>query len=125
MSPDPEGQASLMLCEGILHLLVEERVITKGRALEAINGVLELLRESEQIGQRRSTTCSAVSRLEAIARTFALRSHAPSPLKEQTKVSCEIRDLPKRVSDPYRKPTRNLHRRASEIQVDVSLDRLY
>ena len=53
MCPDPEGQASLMLCESILHLLVEERVITKGRALEAINGVLELLRESDEISQRR------------------------------------------------------------------------
>jgi hypothetical protein len=73
MFSDPEGQASLMLCESILHLLVEERVITKGRALEAINGVLELLQESEQIGQRRSTRCSAVQLIEAIARTFALK----------------------------------------------------
>jgi hypothetical protein len=70
---DPKSQASLMLCESILHLLVEERVITKGRALETINGVLELLQESEEIGQRRSTTCSAVPRLEAIARTFAFK----------------------------------------------------
>jgi hypothetical protein len=53
-------------------LLVEERVITKGRALEAINGVLELLQESEQIEQRRSTRCSTVQLLERIARTFAL-----------------------------------------------------
>ena len=84
MCPDPEGQASLMLCESILHLLVEERVITNGRALEAINGVLELLQESDEIGQRRSTRCSAVPLLEAIARTFAL--------KGADEGSCEIRD---------------------------------
>jgi hypothetical protein len=70
---DPKGQASLMLCESILHLLVEERVITKRRALEAINGVVELLQESDEIGQRRSTRCSAMPLLEAIARTFALK----------------------------------------------------
>ena len=73
MCPNPEGQTSLMLCESILHLLVEERVITKGRALEAINGVLELLQESDEIGQPRSDRCSAVPLLEAIARTFALK----------------------------------------------------
>jgi hypothetical protein len=72
MCPNPEGQASLMLCESILHLLVEERVITNERALEAINGVLELLQESEQIGQR-ARLGSAVPLLEAIARTFALK----------------------------------------------------
>jgi hypothetical protein len=49
-------------------LLVEERVITKGRALEAINGVLELQQESDEIGQRRSTRCSAVPLLAAVHR---------------------------------------------------------
>ena len=60
MSRDPDSQVSLMLCESILHLLVEERVITKERALEAINGIVELLQESDEIGQCRSTRCSAV-----------------------------------------------------------------
>jgi hypothetical protein len=81
MCPDPEGQASLMLCESILHLLVEERVITNERALEAINGVLELL-ESDAIGQRRSTSCSAVPLLEAIARTFALKGADEGSLRD-------------------------------------------
>ena len=71
-----------MLCESILHLLVEERVITKGRALEAIKGVLELLQESDEIGQRRSTKCSAVLLLEAIARTFALKGADEGHLRD-------------------------------------------
>ena len=29
--PDPDGQVSLMLCESILHILVEEGVISRGR----------------------------------------------------------------------------------------------
>jgi hypothetical protein len=82
MCPDPEGQASLMLCESILHLLVEERVITNERALEAINGVLELLQESDESGQRRSTRCSAVPLLEAIARTFALKGADEGSLRD-------------------------------------------
>ena len=82
MCPDPEGQASLMLCESILYLLVEERVITNERALEAINGVLELLKESDEIGQRRSNRCSAVPLLEAIARTFALKGADEGSLRD-------------------------------------------
>ena len=70
--PDPDGQVSLMLCESILHILVEEGVISNEKALEAIDGVVELGRENE-IGQRRSASRSAVQLIEAIARTFALK----------------------------------------------------
>jgi hypothetical protein len=73
MSSDPEGHVSLMLCESILHLLVEERVITKEMALEAINGIVELLQESDEISQCRSSRRSAVQHIEAIARSFALK----------------------------------------------------
>jgi hypothetical protein len=40
-----------MLCESILHILVEEGVISTERALDAINGVVELARENDGIGQ--------------------------------------------------------------------------
>ena len=65
-APDPDGQVSLMLCESILHVLLEEGVISKARVLDAINGVVELARESDEIGQRRSTSRSAVQLIEAI-----------------------------------------------------------
>ena len=70
---EPDGQVSLMFCESILHLLVEEGVISNDKALETIEGVLELARESDKIGQRRSTSYSAVQLIEAIAHTFALK----------------------------------------------------
>jgi len=35
-SPDSHGQAALMLCESLLHLLVEQNVITKEKAIEMI-----------------------------------------------------------------------------------------
>src|SRR5258708_3596833 len=71
-APEPDGEGSLMLCESILHLLVEEGVISKEKALDAIDGVVELARENE-ICQRRSTSRSAVQLIEMIAQTFALK----------------------------------------------------
>ena len=72
-APDPDGQVSLMLCESILHILVEEGVISNEKALDAINGVVELTRENDDIGQRRSASRSAAQLIEAIAQTFALK----------------------------------------------------
>lgn len=71
-APDADGQVALMLCESILHILVEEGVISSGKALEAIDSVVELARENEA-GQPRSATRSAVHLIEAIAQTFALK----------------------------------------------------
>src|SRR5258705_12703160 len=83
--PDPDGQVSLMLCESILHILVEEGVISNEKALEAIHGVIELARENE-IGQRPSASRSAVQLIEAIAQTFALKG-----LDEGTSFTAERR----------------------------------
>src|ERR1700732_2277896 len=72
-APDPDGQVSLMLCESILHILVEEGVISKEKALEAIDGLVELARENDEVGQRPPASHSAVQLIEAIAQTFALK----------------------------------------------------
>jgi hypothetical protein len=42
---DAHGQVALMLCEALLHVLVERGVITKSYAMEAIGTVEELVRE--------------------------------------------------------------------------------
>jgi hypothetical protein len=44
-SRDPQGRVALMLCESVLHVLVEEGVLTKAKAMEAIETVSELTRE--------------------------------------------------------------------------------
>jgi hypothetical protein len=72
-SPDPAGQVSLILCESILHLLVEEGVIPKAKALEAINGVVELVRKIDQTDKHPAANRSATSHIEAIAQSFALK----------------------------------------------------
>ena len=71
--PDPHGQVALMLCESLFHVLVEEGVISKETALNAINGVVELAREKDGIGEHRSTSHSGTQLIEAIAQTFALK----------------------------------------------------
>ena len=90
-APDPDGQVSLMLCESILHLLVEERVISKERALDAINGVVELAREKNGTGEHRSTSHSATQLIDAIAQTFALKGLdevTPAPAERGGRPGC-------------------------------------
>ena len=72
-APEPDGEVSLMLCESILHLLVEEGVISKEKALESIDAVAELVREREEAGKRPSASRSAVRLIEAIEQSFALK----------------------------------------------------
>ncbi len=66
-----------MLCESLLHVLVEERVIPKEKAIEAIEGVVELVRE---MGDEAETNRSRAARdraraaaaiVELIRETFA------------------------------------------------------
>ena len=74
MSPDyAHGQAALMLCESLLHLLVEEGVITKTKAIEAIDGVAELARESTKLDGRRAKLSHAMALVETIADSFAAK----------------------------------------------------
>lgn len=69
---DPQGRVALMLCETMLHVLVEEGVITKGKALEAINTVAELTREMAD-GNPTSAPGIAADLVRSIAESFALK----------------------------------------------------
>jgi hypothetical protein len=74
MSPvDPLGRVALMLCESVLHVLVEEGVLTKAKAIEAIETVVELTREIAEVGPPDITNHAATHLLEVIAESFALK----------------------------------------------------
>ncbi len=68
-----------MLCESLLHVLVEERVIPKEKAIEAIEGVAELMREmGDEAETKRSRAArdrarAAVAIVELIRETFAAK----------------------------------------------------
>jgi hypothetical protein len=63
---DPHGEIALMLCESLLHVLVEEGVLPKEKALQAIVTVAELVREMGETG-------AAVNIIEDIARSFTAK----------------------------------------------------
>ena len=45
ISADPQGQVALMLCESLLHVLVDRGFITKDTGMEAIETVRDVTRE--------------------------------------------------------------------------------
>ena len=72
---DPQGRVALMLCESILHVLVEEGILTKTKAMEAIETVLELTRDAAEVEPHDNTSQAAISLVEAIAESFASKDY--------------------------------------------------
>lgn len=62
---DVHGQAALLLCESLMHVLIEQGIITKETALSAVNTVVE-------VTQDRSDKCAAsvMTLAEAIERSL-------------------------------------------------------
>jgi hypothetical protein len=71
-SRDPQGRVALMLCESVLHVLVEEGVLTKAKAMEAIETVAKLTREMAD-GNPAIDAQIAADLVGAIAESFALK----------------------------------------------------
>jgi hypothetical protein len=72
-APDPHGQVALMLCESLFHVLVEQHVITRETAIEAIEGVAELTREATGARTRRMPEASPVELIDRIRQSFAAK----------------------------------------------------
>ena len=70
---DPQGRVALMLYESLFHVLVEEGVIAKAKAMEAIEGVAELTREMAGSGNPDLASSIARDLVEAIAKSFAAK----------------------------------------------------
>jgi len=71
--PDPEGKVALLLCESLLHVLVEQQVISREAALSAIQSVLELTQEDAEAMPREIGDISPTALIERIAATFAAK----------------------------------------------------
>jgi hypothetical protein len=67
------GKAALMLCESLFHLLVEKGVITKTKALEAIEGVAEIVREDTDREQTSDNGARVLALIETITESFAAK----------------------------------------------------
>jgi hypothetical protein len=73
-SPESHCEIALMLCESLIHLLVEEGVIAKHKAIETIEGVAELASEmaaNESASADRKPNAAAV--VETIAESLRLK----------------------------------------------------
>jgi hypothetical protein len=66
-----------MLCESLIHVLVEEGVLTKAKAIEAIETVAELTHEIAE-SDPSVTSQIAVDLAEGIAASFTVQDSAPS-----------------------------------------------
>ena len=69
---DPQGRIALMLCESLLHVVVEEGVLSKAKAIEAIETVAELTREMAD-GNPAVEAHIAADLIKSIAESFALK----------------------------------------------------
>ena len=72
---DPQGRVALMLCESLLHVLVEEGILTKTKAMEAIETVIELTRDTAGAAPLENTNQAAISLVDAIAKSFASKDY--------------------------------------------------
>lgn len=73
-SPEPHCEVALMLCESLIHLLVEEGVIAKYKAIEAIEGVAELASEMAVNGSAPAREKrNAAALVERMAESFRLK----------------------------------------------------
>ena len=59
-----------MLCESLFHVLVEQQIITREQAIEAIEGVAELTCETAAIRTPRMPRSSPVELIERINESF-------------------------------------------------------
>jgi hypothetical protein len=74
--PEPHGRAALMLCESILLLLIDRRVISRDDANDAIGGLIEVERERAEMSDHVVVSLASVNLLQAILRSL---SAAPAP----------------------------------------------
>ncbi|HTI03373.1 MAG TPA: hypothetical protein VL752_20700 [Acidisoma sp.] len=71
MTPDPHGQAALMLCESVLLLLIDKGVIDKDQAADAIDGVIEVKQEIAGVSESVVVSLESITLLRTIARSIS------------------------------------------------------
>ena len=75
-TPDPHGQAALMLCESFALLLVAAGVVDKDRVIDAIDGVIEVKLEMAGTSESIVVSVASITLLQGVARSIAA---APDP----------------------------------------------
>ena len=71
--PDPHGQVALLLCESLLHVLIEQRVISREAALSAVESVLEVTEDAAAATTDEMGSVSPTALIERIAATLTVK----------------------------------------------------
>lgn len=71
LTPDPHGQAALMLCESLALLLVEQGVISKHQVIDAIEGIIEVKREIAGTSEPVVVSIASILLLQTILRSIS------------------------------------------------------
>ena len=71
VTPDPHGQAAFMLCDGLILLLVETGVIEKDRAIDLIEGIIEVKQEIAGVSESVVVSMASIALLQGVARSLA------------------------------------------------------
>ncbi len=71
LSPDPYGQAALMLCESLMMLLVERGIIPKEQAVEAIEAVVEVKQEIAGTTESVVVSMTSIGLLRAVSQSLS------------------------------------------------------
>lgn len=70
-SPDPHGQAALMLCEGLMLLLIENGTVRKDQAEEVIEGVIDIKREIAGTSEVITVSLESIRLLRNVSRSVS------------------------------------------------------
>ena len=77
-TPDPHGQAALMLCESLALLLIAEGILPKSQVAEAIDGIVEVKQEVAGVSESVVISVASIGLLRTIARSINAASD-PAP----------------------------------------------
>ncbi len=72
--PDPHGQAALMLCESLAHLLIARGTLAREELVEAIDGVIEVKREIAGTSESVVVSVASIVLLRAVAQSLSAAS---------------------------------------------------
>jgi len=74
LTPDPHGQAALMLCECLACILVEHGLVSTGQVIDAIEGVVEIKQEIAGTSESVVGSIASIALLRAVARSLPAES---------------------------------------------------
>lgn len=78
LTPDPHGQAALMLCETLTLLLVEKGILLKSQVAEAIDGIVEVKEEIAGVSESVVVSIVSIGLLQSVAQSVAAAA-VPDP----------------------------------------------